>query len=162
MSSEPLIRKLLKDLCQALRALSTSSAQRLHIFVSYLLCFVNKIRGIPRRNPDSRSSVPECSAVLTSASSAPYPQVTLPLLPVYNQHITSATAASGTQDVVSFSVHPPTMSDPRIPQQFANTISSNVRRTTFNFKPIGVGESRCYSKKRPRAYVVAAFSNNGR
>jgi hypothetical protein len=160
MSSERLIRRLLKSLCQALRALSTSSAQRLRIFVSYLLCFVNKIRGLPRRNPDSRSSVPECSAVLTSASSAPYPQVTLPLLPVHNQHITSATAASGTQDVVSFSVHPPTMSDPRIPQQFA--ISSNVPRTTFNFKPIGVGESRYDSEKRPRAYVVAALCNNGR
>ncbi|KAG1753058.1 hypothetical protein EDD22DRAFT_808088 [Suillus occidentalis] len=123
MSSTRLILMFLKRLCQALAALTTSSAQRLRILVTYFRHFMAKlkIRGFPRRNTDSQTFSPAdyCTAPGSTSrgSGARCPPVNSPL-PLHSQQITSASTTSSTQNVLLSSMPTLSMPVPCIPPQF--------------------------------------------
>jgi len=164
-----LIRTLLKRLCQVLVALTTSSAQRLRILLSFFRHFVSRICGLPKHSTDSSPSASESYTILTSTSSAWCPQAALPLaLPLHNGHITlESVASASTQNVVSSSSPPYTMPVPCIPLQTItpqtswhaevnNNISSSGSGTRVNFMPVGAGHDLRY-EDRPPLYVVAVL-----
>lgn len=165
-----LIRTLLKRLCQVLAALTTSSTQRLRIFLSFFRHFVSKICGLLKLSADSNPSASESYIALTSTSSAWCSRATLPLaLPLHNGHITleSVASASSTQNVVSSSSPPYTMPVPCIPLQTIppptswhaevnNNISSSDSGIKVNFMPIGAGHDLRY-EDRPPLYVIAVL-----
>ncbi|KAG2117712.1 hypothetical protein DEU56DRAFT_158195 [Suillus clintonianus] len=150
MLSTRLIRKLLKRLWQILATLTTSSAQRLRILMACLRRFVAKVHVLLGHITDSKSSTAD--SYCAGASSARYPQATLPL-PITSGH---GGAANGTQDATSSST-PFAMPVPCIPQQnvspytssparISNAIPSNAARTTPHFEPFAANDVLRYDK----------------
>jgi hypothetical protein len=131
-----IILRLLKRLGQVFAALSTSSAQRLHILASCFRHFVTKIRGQPGHNTssdsESRSSAAQCDTVLTSTGTSSArsrcPRVTS-LLPFHNRRTASSTPDTDVATALSSTPHlniPPQATLPRTP--FAPFIASDVLR----------------------------------
>ncbi|KAG0697076.1 hypothetical protein DFH29DRAFT_836251 [Suillus ampliporus] len=145
-----LIRKLLKRLWQVLAALTTSSVQRLPILVSCFRRFVAKIHVFPGYDTDSRSSTADSRCAGDSCAQA--------TLPLHNRQITSASAASGTQNVVSFPTGPLAMPVPCIPQPVVppqtssptgvgDAISSNAPGITPHFVPFAANDISRYENR---------------
>lgn len=170
MSSTRLILMLLKRLCQALAALTTSSAQRLRILVTCFRHFVAKlkIRGFPRRNTDSSTFAPVdyCTAPGSTSrgSGARCPPVNLPL-PLHNQQIASASTTSSTQNVLLSSKPTLSMPVPCIPQQFVPPLpfsppqvhSASAPNTTTKLVPFAANDISRYDY-RPFVYVGCSLS----
>ncbi|KAJ8584146.1 hypothetical protein M405DRAFT_478871 [Rhizopogon salebrosus TDB-379] len=155
MSSPSLLRRLLKRLCQVLAALTTSSAHRLRFLLSCLRRFLAEICGHSRHTGIvSRSSAPGSDTTLASASGARFPQVTLPL-PLHNGQITSATAASSTQGVVSSSTpsYTSSISEQVIPFRTSSQaeVNNTIILSTAIFTPIGAnnGNDIRYENRHP-------------
>ncbi|KIK45694.1 hypothetical protein CY34DRAFT_503441 [Suillus luteus UH-Slu-Lm8-n1] len=171
MSSTRLILMLLKRLCQALAALTTSSAQRLRILVTCFRHFVAKlkIRGFPRHNTDSPTFAPVnyCTAPgnTSRSSGARCPPVNLPL-PLHNQQIASTSTTSSTQNVLLSSKPTLSMPVPCIPQQFVPPLpssppqvhSASAPNTTTKLVPFAANDVSRYDY---RPFVNTAHNRDG-
>jgi hypothetical protein len=95
---------------------------------------------------------------LASASGARFPQVTLPL-PLHNGQITSATAASSTQGVVSSSTpsYTSSISEQVIPSSTSS--QAEVNNTTAIFTPIGAnnGNDIRYENRHPVCVIALLY-----
>ncbi|KAG1791095.1 uncharacterized protein HD556DRAFT_1387483 [Suillus plorans] len=178
MLTKRLILRLLKSLCQVLAALITRSAQRLRILVTCFRHFVAKLKihGFPRHtgNNDSTTLSPaDCCTVPPSTSGVRCPPVKL-LLPLHNQQITSASAASSTQDVLLSSMPTISMPVPCIPQQsiplqpvlppqVPNANPSSVPNTDIKLVPFAANdisryENRPFVDTAQRCYGIQALT----
>lgn len=162
MSSPSLLRRLLKRLCQVLAALTTSSAHRLRFLLFCLRRFLAEICGYSRHiGIISRSSAPG-SYAMASASSARFPQMTLPL-PLHTRQTTTSATAANTQGVVSSSIPPHTMPVPSTHQQ-ANQPRTSLHAEANNtngistcFWPIGATNASDIRYKNRRTVCVVVI-----